>query len=353
MTLTDLRLQQYRSYSDASYELGEGVNIVVGPNAAGKTNLLESIMVNCTGKSYRARDAGLIQYDEDWARIDAHTSQNELRTVKIKLDTYGKTRKSFEIDGKEYKRLPQNRRLPVVLFEPNDLLLIESEPSLRRTYFDDVVEQYVAGYDKTRNSYKRVVSQRNALLKQGRRGESQLFAWNLRLSDLGGQLVTERRRLLESINKTLSETYSSIAGRSQEVAINYESSVDITNYGTSLLKKLEETAGLDIDRGFTSNGPHRDEFLITLNGKPALESASRGEIRTLLLSLKIIELKLLEAELGLRPQLLLDDVFSELDGARRRALTDFLKDYQTIITTTDADVVLKNFSEGYKIIPIS
>lgn len=352
MTFTDIRVQQYRSYGDASFELGSGVNIVVGPNAAGKTNLLEAIMVNSVGKSYRARDVNLVQNGRDWARIDIHTDQNVLRAVKLQTDPAGKLQKSFDIDEKNYKRLPLEQKQPVVLFEPNDLQLIENEPSQRRDYFDNVIEQYQAPYEKARHQYKRVVSQRNALLKQGSRGNSQLFAWNLRLVDLGEMLVNQRLGLLKEINRTLAKTYSTIAGKKTEVEINYESSVDTGNYSTALLKKLETSADLDFERGFTGNGPHRDEFLVRIGGQPAQESASRGEIRTLLLTLKIIELQILEKERGTRPLLLLDDVFSELDGSRRRALTDFLKNYQTVITTTDADVVIKHFTEKFTVLAL-
>lgn len=352
MVFTDLRLQQYRSYADASFELGEGVNIVVGPNAAGKTNLLEAVMLNSLGRSYRSRDVNLLQNNQSWARIDVHTNKNTLRTIKLETSATGKIQKSFEIDSKTYKRLPQNQKQPVVLFEPNDLQLIGSEPSLRRNYFDDVIEQFLPTYATSRNQYKRVLSQRNALLKQTRNISSQLFAWNLRLVDLGQQLITKRLELLKYINKTLGEIYTNIAGVDTVVEIRYESSINTDNYSTNLLKKLEASIQLDKDRGFTGNGPHRDEFMVYFENKPALQSASRGEVRTLLLALKILELQILERETGARPLLLLDDVFSELDGARRRALTDFLKDYQTIITTTDADAVIQNFTDSYTVIPV-
>lgn len=352
MIFTDLRLQQYRSYPDASFELGSGVNIVVGPNAAGKTNLLEAIMVGSVGRSYRTRDVNLLRSGKEWARIDLHTTENNLRTVKLETDRAGKLGKTFEIDDKQYKRLPPNLRQPVVLFEPNDLQLLENEPSLRRSYFDDIIEQYAAGYEKYRNHYKRALSQRNALLKQGSRYASQLFAWNLRLVDLGEQLVVRRLWLADRINGLLSETYSAIAGSKHKMSVRYEASVAVESYGTNLLKKLEATVELDLARGYTGNGPHRDDLVIYFDEQPALQSASRGEIRTLLLALKIIELQILEEESGVRPLLLLDDVFSELDTSRRRALTDFLKDYQTVITTTDADAVIKNFSSGYNVIPV-
>lgn len=353
MVLTDLRLQHYRSYVDASFELGTGVNIIVGPNAAGKTNLLEAIMVSSVGKSYRARDINLIQNDHDWARIDVHTTENILRTVKFQTDPVGRVQKAYEIDEKLYKRLPQTQKQPVVLFEPNDLQLIESEPSLRRNYFDDILEQYIVGYEKHRAHYKRVLSQRNALLKQGSRGTSQLFAWNLRLADLGSQLVARRLELVEIINQSLATIYESVAGYDKRAILRYESSLPTDNYSTNLLKKLESSTELDLARGFTGSGPHRDDMVVYFGEQPALLSASRGEIRTLLLALKIIELQVLESARGIRPILLLDDVFSELDGARRRALVDYLKGYQTIITTTDADAVIQNFTQEYVVIPIT
>lgn len=352
MIITDLRLQQYRSYMDASFELGSGVNIVVGPNAAGKTNLLEAIMVSCVGKSYRAKDSFLLKEDTDWARIDMHTADNILRTLKFKTDPYGKIQKTFEIDEKVYKRLPLNLTQPVVLFEPNNLQLIESEPSLRRAYLDDLIEQYSPDYQKYRNHYKRVLAQRNALLKQGNRIVNQLFAWNLRLADLGEQLVTQRTQLINLINEQLSAIYTDVSGQDKAVKIVYESTIATENYSTNLLKKLESSTELDIMRGFTGNGPHRDDFIVYFKEQPALLSASRGEVRTVLLGLKIIELQLLEQKRGVRPLLLLDDVFSELDGARRKALTGFLNQYQTIITTTDADIVVRNFKQGHTIIPI-
>lgn len=344
MIITDLRLQQYRSYDDASFELGPGVNIVVGPNAAGKTNLLEAVMVSCVGKSYRTKGINLLQRDADWARIDIHTTDNILRTIKLQTDPLGRVQKNYEIDEKIYKRLPQNLTQPVVLFEPNDLQLIESEPTLRRSYLDDLIEQYIPEYEKYRSHYKRVLSQRNALLKQGPRANSQLFAWNLRLADLGEQLVTRRLELLASINEEITNIYTTVAGHDKKITVDYESAIDTTNYSTNLLRKLEASTELDMMRGFTGNGPHRDDFTINFAGQSALLSASRGEIRTLLLSLKIIELQVLEKRRGIRPILLLDDVFSELDGARRKALTSFLKDYQTVITTTDADVVVQEFN---------
>lgn len=350
MIFTDLRLQNYRSYLDTSFELGEGVNIVVGPNAAGKTNLLEAVMVSAVGKSYRAKDVNLVHRESEWARIDMHTKDNILRTTKFQTDPAGRLAKTFEIDEKTYKRFPSTQKQPIVLFEPNDLRLIEDEPSLRRSYLDNLLEQYVTSYEQHRAHYRRVLAQRNALLKQGARAGSQLFAWNLRLVDLGEQIVKQRLALITVVNESISTTYSLIAKHDKNIKIHYESSINTENYSTNLLKKLESSLDLDMARGYTGAGPHRDDMVVYFGDQPALQSASRGEIRTLLLSLKVIELQVLEKERGIRPTLLLDDVFSELDTARRRALTEFLKDYQVIITTTDADSVIDSFQQEYSIL---
>lgn len=352
MVFTDIRLQHYRSYSDSSFDLGAGVNIVVGPNAAGKTNLLEALMVAALGKSYRAKDGLLIQTSQPWARLDVHTSDNQIRVVKIVENESTRADKSFEFDDKKFKRLPVAMRHPVVLFEPNNLRLLHDEPSTRRDYFDDLIEQYAEGYDSTRAAYKRVVAQRNALLKQGSRGTSQIFAWNIRLADLAAQIVTKRSELLENLNKKSDKIYKTIAGKGVKLTLEYETKTNLENYSSKLMNQLEANLATDIERGFTSYGPHRDDIVVKFGDSPAHQSASRGEIRTLLLVLKIIELQILEDKTGKRPLLLLDDVFSELDGARRRSLTEFLNNYQTIITTTDADVVVQHFTDNCTVIPV-
>lgn len=350
MLFTDLHMQNFRSYTDASFEIGAGVSIVVGPNASGKTNLIEALMLAALGKSYRSEEA-LIANGSQWGRIDVHTSENTVRTVKLRPNAPGNSIKEFEIDTKLYKRLPAIKRQPVVLFEPNDLQLLHGDPAGRRDFIDNLIEQLDKEYSILRNRYKRTLAQRNALLKQAGT-ETQLFTWNVRIVELASAIVQKRLGLLEEINNRTSELYSEISKQKSQVDLVYKSSIDTGNYATSLLSRLEKEKDLDYSRGFTGQGPHRDDASFLFEDRSAANQASRGEIRTLLLTLKIIELELLEKQLGIRPLLLLDDVFSELDGARRRALTSFLKGHQTVITTTDADVVLKHFTSKCTIIPL-
>lgn len=366
MAISTLRLQHFRSYDDDSFELSPGVNIIVGPNASGKTNLLESLLLVARGASYRAKDAELVQHGAPWARIDAYIGaddQDSVRTVKLEFPAPDSDvcKKSFEIEGKKFLRLSQQKSLPVVLFEPNHLLLLSGSPELRRTYLDDLLDQTVPGFGSARRQYKRVLAQRNALLKQGaEHAASQMFVWNIRLSELAGRIVRERLKLITQINELASGIYSEISHTTANVTLEYVSPLMAhayqqadfaSQYESTLVRRFEQTFERDCLLGFTTAGPHRDDLQVLLNGHVSQETASRGEVRTIILTLKILELQLLQAARDQAPLLLLDDVFSELDGARRHALTSFLQAYQTFITTTDADVVVQHFMGSCTIIP--
>jgi len=337
---TDIHLQNFRSYIDESFDLGPFVNIVVGPNATGKTNLMEALMLCSIGKSYRGNSL-FIRSGQEWARIDVHTTSNQLRTVKI--EDKQPTTKRFVIEDKEFTRMPQSQLHPVVLFDPSSLDLVYGEPQTRRNFLDNLLGQLDIDYQGILNKYKRVISQRNRLLKKDKT-DAELFAWDIQLVELATQIVQSRVGLLEKINKSLESIYSIIAGKNIPLRAQYVSKTALDNYGANILKGLANNLALDKLRGFTGLGPHRDDVDFVFESKQHFSLASRGESRSLILALKIIEMQLLEDISGQKPLLLLDDVFSELDGLRRKTLTNYLKDHQTVITTTDADIVAKNFS---------
>ncbi len=375
--IDSIRLQNYRSYKDDSFEFDRGVNIVIGPNTSGKTNLLEAILMLASGRSYRARDFDLLQFDAPWSRLDGYFGKHQ-RVVKLVpnnplqgralqkgmlhhnsrfaglgLANTNRVIKELVLDGKSFKRLSLERSVPVVLFEPNHLQLLIRGPEHRRQCFDDILERSKPGFKSLSARYRRALAQRNSLLKQPPdRAKKQLFAWNIRLSELGAQIASARQELIEDINQAVAKTYSRIAGRRSTVELIYDSQFKLDNYSSRLLAKLEATAETDFARGFTTYGPHREDITAYLNKQPAGISASRGETRSLVLALKLFELKRLEAGRDQKPIFLLDDVFSELDGARRRHLVDNLKGYQTIITTTDADAVLEYFSKNHHLISL-
>ncbi len=347
-------MQHFRSFTDSLFEFEPGVNIIVGPNASGKTSILEALHMLAGGALFKGNEADVVQFDADWMRLDEVLDTDSTRV--IKLERSGELfKKSYVLDDVAKARLSEHQQLPLVLFEPSLLHMLAGEPALRREFLDGVLVYTVHGYGQTLKNYRRALAQRNTLLKrqQVRHQPTELFVWDLRLSDLGGALFAARSQFVATLQTTLPPHYKSISGRDDEISIAYETSIDTADYTNNLLKKLHSSYDKDIARGFTGSGPHRDDLLLSINGHDARSSASRGESRSLLLALKIAELEALERARGVRPTLLLDDVFSELDGHRRRALADTIKHYQTFITTTDADVVIEHFSQKAHIIPLS
>ncbi len=345
--ISDLRLQQFRSYTDASYEFSDGVNIIVGPNASGKTNMLEAVLLLCRGKSFRAADKDILMHDKDWARLDAHFQSHE-RTAKWQR-TGEVIDKTYIFDNNTYKRLSFTSKYPVVVFEPRHMTLLTDSPSLRRDFLDTILEQITPTYSRFLNQYKRALAQRNALLKMPGKHDQQ-FVWDVRLSDLGGVIMRERIKFIQDHTDEIARIYASLSQGDKPARLHYDTRITGDDYASILLKRLQENVDKDKMRGFTSIGPHRDDIIPYLGDYPILQSGSRGETRTMLLALKILELQVVEKARGQKPLLLLDDVFSELDGSRRKALTSYLKNHQTFITTTDADIVVKHFTQDSHII---
>ena len=345
--LQTLELTNFRSYSSGLFGFEPGVNIIVGANASGKTNLLEAIHTICTLGGFKALDKDLVRNTEEWCRLEALTDAGT-RVVKIKQHVS----KDIELDGVKKKRLSAHTSLPVVVFEPEHMLLLSSDPDRRRNYVDGMLSLTRPGYKSLLQDYKRSVSQRNRLLKNEQLDTNQLFIWDVQLAEKAGLLVEQRSSLITTLNNTTRDIYKELSNSKEVLSLSYKSKLNLKNYADNLLEYLKEHIELDRMRGFTTAGPHRDDLEIELKGGDAKVLASRGETRTIILSLKIAELKLIEELTGKSPILLLDDVFSELDGSRRRALAEALTNYQTFLTTTDADVAVDHFS-AYNIIPIS
>jgi DNA replication and repair protein RecF len=349
--INDIRLQNFRSYKEDSFEFSPEVNIIVGPNASGKTSLLEAILVSSSGSSYRGLDHELIKFNEPWSRLEAHSDNTE-RIVKIERTLAGKVNKTFIINTQKFTRLSLPKTIPVVIFEPTHMSLINGSPELRRSLIDEILEKTIVGYKQLRQNYRRALAQRNRLLKRADLiSPESVFVWNVRLSELGGRIFKERQSIIETFQAKIGPKYEAISKTSDRVEVFYKTSCDTSNYETSLLKNLENNLATDRARGFTSYGPHRDDIIFLINGYPASDTASRGETRSIILVLKIIETEIIEAYRNEKPVFLFDDVFSELDGTRRILLTNILEGYQTFITTTEADMVVQRLTETTTIIP--
>lgn len=331
MMLQRVRLTNFRSYDEHEFEFSPDVTVISGRNGVGKTNILEAIYVLMQGKSFRDSDDLLVRHEADWWKIEG-TFESSERELRYQL---GKTSpKQLYVDGVSKGRFTYKHQLPVVLFEPDNLALLHGSPSARRAYLDGLLLWLVPTYRQALAKYERALLQRNNLLKKG--GSlaylrDAVFVWDIALSEYGAMLQKSRSWLVETLNARLSDDYSALATTAHTVSITYEPAHQGTH---ALARALNLSLEKDIVRGFTGAGPHRDDIAFTLNGKDARTTASRGEIRTIVLSLKYAELRQLAMATNTTPIFLLDDVFSELDDARQKSLLAYTEGMQKIITTT-------------------
>lgn len=338
-----IQLSNFRSHQSLKLDFSPKTNVIIGANGSGKTNILEAILMLGCGKSFRAHDSAVIRFEQTAAKVVAELTHHK-RALKLELKNDGKIDKNFLVDEKKYKRLSFHKTAAIVLFEPNFMQLISRGPELRRDYFDGVLSRTHADYQPLSNTYRRTLIQRNSLLKQPQVPADQLFVWDIKLSELAAKIVAQRLIFINELNEKLNRIYSEIAGSEQTIKVYYITPTNTKDYANSLLGGLQKNRTHDTQRGFTSLGPHRDDFGFLINREIAVTSASRGENRTLLLALKIIEASLVETARGHKPILLLDDVFSELDETRQTRLVEYFKYNQVVITTTTITPLIKGVS---------
>ena len=329
MIIKSVKLVNFRNHSEYNLECTDETSLILGENGCGKTSVLEAIYILTQGKSFRAVDAEILKRGEDFYRVEIEFNNGEKNVV-----TYDGKEKNFVIVDKKFKRLPKKNRYPVVLFLPSDLNLISSSPSRRRDYFDLVFGQFDGRYNDALLKYNKALKQRNELLKSENLRPGDVFSWNMLLARYGCEIAKFRLEFVDEINKKLTEVYRSIAENDDQVELLLETQVEgVTE--AQYLKQLEAEFTRDSYLGHTGFGVHRDDFVFYLNDKVAEGSASRGEMRSIILALKFIEADLVYQKTGLKPVVLLDDVFSELDASRRKCLVQNFKGNQVIITSVE------------------
>lgn len=334
MIIRSLAVENIRSHRRFSRKFSPTVTVVTGPNGSGKTSLIEAVMVALVGRSFKASDSDLLRHDAEWWRIEL-TIDDENRTVKYQPGA--SKPKQFVVDDKVSVRLPQNAKYPVVLFEPDDLRLLHGSPARRRQFIDQFAGQLIPGYSRVLRRYERALLQRNRLLKSGA-SDNALFAWNVSLAQYGAQIIDVRRRLTERLNTGLQPTYRTIAQTKDIVTVRYSHTT--ADNEQKLLTDLEAATDRDRILGFTSVGPHRHDVLFDFNGAMAINAASRGEVRTIILALKFLEVDIVQEVTTKPPIVLLDDVLSELDDKRQTHLATKFKNHQIIMTSTNPPAVL-------------
>lgn len=359
MILKELTLRDWRNYDSTTIALHPTLNVFLGPNGQGKTNLLESIFYLCYGKNFRGnKDRELVHWNRQFFRLEALFALDETsRTHHLEIYYDAVRRKAVKLNGVRYGRL---RTLPVrlaaVLFTPDDLGIIKGGPAERRRFIDRELEALFADYEQTRHSYERVLSQRGELLRDIRRRRAereQLVPWNLQLVELGVRMIRRRLDLLAFLVPQARRVHAFLTGEKGSFNVTYQSSLGQVLHEndavmkTHFLERLAEVETEEIARGQSLLGPHRDDLIFYENGIDLRTYGSQGQQRTAILSMKMAAIDAYEQHLGTKPLLLLDDVMSELDFDRQRAVMEIVikKQIQTFITGTGLDFTFKNF--GY------
>lgn len=348
-----LELENFRNYKNLKMPFSgqSGLTYLLGDNGQGKTNFLEAIYMLALAKSFRiSDDQSLIKWDADFGRIKGQFDSDSARSLEVFLGNPPQPRKAFKINDVKVSATSFVGNVRVVFFHPENLNVLYLGPDLRRRYLDILILQKSPRYFAALRKFKRLKEQRNALLTRINEGQatlSDLDVWDGQIIEEGILLWKERALALSFINEKLSEKYKEISGRDNELKLEYINGLGLDFETMSLSVNLDElyrdalTASQlrDIASGHTQIGPHRDEIQFFLNSRSILTHASRGEFRTILLALKLIEMDYFSED-GIRPILLLDDVFSELDYERQRFLLDRVIDFQTFIATTKDSAVI-------------
>lgn len=328
MYISEITLRNFRNYAEKKFRFTQGVTAITGPNGSGKTNLLEALYVAAVGKSFRDNDDYLAREGSPWWSIEAQAGSNTRQV------SYRGGSKTFLVNQTSYRRLGRQQTIPVVLFEPDHLLLVHGPPSERRKYLDRCIAQLVPGYQAILRRYERVVAQRNRLLKQPDLAPDDLFAWDISLVELASSITAKRQHQIALWNDHLCHEYQMVASSNDTVSCEYSVGETSDRYAQLLLQKLKLSYDKDRLLGSTTNGPHRDDYVFCLNDRDMVTAASRGEIRTLVLALKFIEALQLFELYNSPPLMLFDDVFSELDETRQHRLLGDHRDNQIVITST-------------------
>lgn len=341
MYIESIELSNYRNYSDVKVEFGKNTNILYGDNAQGKTNILESIYMAATTKSHRgSKDRDIIRIGEDESHIRLLVNKKDI-SHRVDMHLRKNKNKGVAIDGIPIRRATElYGLLNVIFFSPEDLSIIKNGPAERRRFMDLELCQISRLYYQNLSSYNKILNQRNNLLKQIYYNKSlmdTLDIWNMQLVDSGVRIIKERRNFIEMMNELIGDIHSRLTSGREKLEIVYECNVDEENFD----KVLQEKTETDMRYSSTQSGPHRDDISFLINGIDARKYGSQGQQRTVALSLKMAEIKLVKKIINDNPILLLDDVMSELDTNRRDALIEEIKDIQTIITCTGYDEFIK------------
>ena len=334
MWIKKIKINNFRNYKSQEINLEKNINIFYGENAQGKTNIIEAIFLSSMGKSFRAKkDKEMIMLGEEKSNIEIEYEKTD-RDGKIKIELGNK--KIVYINGIKIKKLSELLgKINVVIFTPDDINILKGGPQNRRRFLDIMISQLRPNYMYNLNLYLKTLEQRNNYLRQIReenKNENMLDIWDEELSNYAINIYNYRKEFIEKIKNKIKNIHSEITNNKEEIEIEYLSEC---NSKEKYLELLKQRRKLDIIKGYTTKGIHRDDFNIYINKKELGIYGSQGQHRTAILSLKLSELNIVKDEIGESPILLLDDFMSELDEKRRKNFLEKINDVQVIITCTE------------------
>ena len=334
MWIKKIKINNFRNYKSQEINLEKNINIFYGENAQGKTNIIEAIFLSSMGKSFRAKkDKEMIMLGEGKSNIEIEYEKTD-RDGKIKIELGNK--KIVYINGIKIKKLSELLgKINVVIFTPDDINILKGGPQNRRRFLDIMISQLRPNYMYNLNLYLKTLEQRNNYLRQIKeenKNENMLDIWDEELSNYAKNIYNYRKEFIEKIKNKIKNIHSEITNNKEEIEIEYLSECISKEKYLELLKQRRK---LDIIKGYTTKGIHRDDFNIYINKKELGIYGSQGQHRTAILSLKLSELNIIKDEIGESPILLLDDFMSELDEKRRKNFLEKINDVQVIITCTE------------------
>ena len=334
MWINNIKLNNFRNYNNKEIKLHENINVFFGENAQGKTNIIESIFLCSIGKSFRTnKEKELIKFNEEKTSVEINYEKSD-RTGNIKIEIGEK--KQVYLNGIKIKKLSELLgNINVVIFTPDDINILKGGPQNRRKFLDIMISQLRPNYMHILSLYNKTLEQRNNYLKQiktEKKEENLLEIWDEKLIDYGIKIYEYRKEFIEKIKNKIKNIHAGITNGKEEIEIEYISDA-VTRQ--NFLNELKSRRKLDIIKGYTTKGIHRDDFIIYINKKEVGTFGSQGQNRTAMLSLKLSELQVIYDDIGEYPILLLDDFMSELDSKRRESFLNNIKDIQVIITCTE------------------
>ncbi len=354
MFIKKLILTNYRNYENLDIDFGKNVNVFMGDNAQGKTNILESIYYCSFAKSHRtSKDKELINWKSDNAYISVSIGKKRLdKRIDVNILKDGK--KAIRINSNKISKIGELfGNFNVVMFSPEDLKIIKESPGIRRKFIDMEICQLNNKYYYELVQYNKVLNERNTVLKNRRLTEDMLEIYDEQLAEYGRYIIIQRNEYLQKLNSFGYEIHKDITMGKEEISFKYQSSIkDLDNLKDEFLNLLRRNRRRDIERGITTIGPHRDDFAVFINNIDTKSYGSQGQQRTAVLTMKFASLRIIKELTDEYPILLLDDVLSELDYNRKRYILNSVGDIQTIITCTGHDDIKKYISSNAKMFEV-